>query len=104
MNCNHEFPDLGPHIEAIARRLLGEPNRELSTRKQWRFGSRGSVSIEIVGPRQGSWYDHEAGCGGGPWQLVTLKGGMANATAVEWLKREVGVSFDGRRDQRAGAR
>jgi len=84
------LPDLRPHIEEIARRLLGEPNRELSTRRQWRFGNRGSLAVEISGARRGSWYDHEAGVGGGPWQLVTIRGGKTNAAAIAWLS-EIGA-------------
>lgn len=33
----------------LARQLLGEPNRALSSKKQLRFGRRGSVAVEIEG-------------------------------------------------------
>jgi putative DNA primase/helicase len=87
------FPELRPHIETIARALLGEPNRQLSTRQQLRFGSNGSVSVEITGPKCGQWYDHEAQQGGGPWKLLTVKGGMANGAVVEWLRSKLGIEI-----------
>jgi hypothetical protein len=57
--------DLGPHIEAVARRLLGEPNKRMSTRRQLRFGSHGALTVEIGGTKRGCWFDHSEGTGGG---------------------------------------
>jgi putative DNA primase/helicase len=85
--------DIRDHIENIARRLLGEPNHHLSTRAQLRFGSNGSVAVEIAGPKRGQWYDHEGAEGGGPWELLTIKGGMSNGAAVDWLRSEIGVDI-----------
>ncbi|MGH7156012.1 MAG: hypothetical protein ACREF3_18960 [Acetobacteraceae bacterium] len=59
---NIDFPAL---IEPVARHLLGEPNRHLSSRTELRFGTNGSISVEIAGDRCGQWYDHESKCGGG---------------------------------------
>jgi hypothetical protein len=82
--------DLRPHIETIAREILGEPNERLSTRTQLRFGTNGSVAVEIAGENRGEWYDHEEESGGGPWELLTVKGGMANGDAIGWLRsREI---------------
>jgi hypothetical protein len=86
-----EFPDLCQHIDAIARKLLGEPNRELSTRDQLRYGHRGSLAIEIAGRERGQWYDHEAGVGGGPWELLREKLGLDPRQSFEWLERELGI-------------
>jgi putative DNA primase/helicase len=85
-----DFPDLCPHIAKIAQHVLGEPNKELSTFRQWRFGSHGSVAVEIAGPGRGRWFDHEAGIGGGPWELLTIKGSMRKDEAIKWL-RESGI-------------
>jgi hypothetical protein len=85
------LPDLSTHIGGIARRLLGEPNRALSTRSQSRFGSNGSVAVEITGPKRGQWYDHEAGIGGGPWDFLRIKGGVVDGEAVDWLRSELGI-------------
>jgi putative DNA primase/helicase len=88
------LPDLRPHIEKIARRILGEPNRELSKKQQLRFGQNGSLSLEIKGNKRGQWYDHEAKHGGGPWELLTRKGGMANGAAIKWLQSELGIEIE----------
>jgi hypothetical protein len=91
--------DLGPHIERIARRLLGEPNAKLSTGVQLRFGTHGSVAVEIGGADRGKWFDHEHDVGGGPLDLLRLKGGVVNGEAVEWLRSELGIDV-GRPDRR----
>ena len=92
--------DLARHIAEIAERVLGEPNRKLSTRKQLRFGSHGSLCIELAGPKMGEWYDHEAGVGGGPRELLKIKGNLADADIPGWLERNLGI----RQQERAGAR
>jgi hypothetical protein len=51
---------LRPHIEAIARGLLGNPDMRLSSRDQLRFGTNGSVTVEIARQNQGEWYDHQS--------------------------------------------
>jgi putative DNA primase/helicase len=86
--------NLAPHIEAIARRLLGAPNRQHSTRQQLRFGSNGSVAVEIAGPKRGEWYDHEEQTGGGPLDLLYKKGGISNGAALEWLQSELGIEIE----------
>jgi putative DNA primase/helicase len=88
--------DLSCHISDIARRLLGPPNDRLSTRHQLRFGTNGSVCVEIDGPKRGSWFDHENSCGGGPWDLLRLKGNLVNGAATDWLAKEIGVQVGGR--------
>src|SRR6516162_5886192 len=70
--------DLAPLIEPVARRLLGEPNLRLSTRTELRFGTHGSVAVVIAGPKRGTWYDHEAGEGGGVLDLVRIRKQFAN--------------------------
>ena len=69
-------PDLSDRIGDIARRLLGLPNEHLSSREQLRFGTNGSVAVDIAGPSAGTWYDFEEKTGGGVWELLELKGGM----------------------------
>jgi putative DNA primase/helicase len=84
-------PDLRQRIGEIARALLSEPNKLLSTRRQLRFGTNGSLAVEIDGPKRGQWYDHEEEHGGGPLALLTVKGRMTNGAAVEWLQSVLGI-------------
>jgi putative DNA primase/helicase len=85
--------DLSHYIGEIARRLLGPENERLSTREQLRFGTNGSTAVEIDGPDAGKWYDHEQKIGGGPWELLYLKGRMLNGEARGWLRTEIGVDL-----------
>jgi len=90
--------DLSPYIANIARHVLGEPNWRESTREQLRFGSNGSIAVEIAGPKAGQWYDHEREEGGGPWDLLRCKLGLRlpNGEIWQWLERELGIERGGR--------
>jgi hypothetical protein len=55
---------LAAHAEQIDRALLAEPNREVSTQAQLRFGTQGSLAVEIKGR------SHETEVGGGLLDLI----------------------------------
>lgn len=78
--------DLAAHIGTVARHLLGEPNRALSSRTQWRYGSPGAVCIEIGGTKRGTWFDHSEGTGGGVLDLVVRERGGTRGDAFTWLR------------------
>jgi putative DNA primase/helicase len=61
---------LAAHAEQIARALLGEPNREVSTQTQLRFGTQGSLGVEIQGRMANSRYCNETEVGGGLLDLI----------------------------------
>jgi putative DNA primase/helicase len=86
---------LADDIERLAEELLGAPNKGLSRRGQLRFGSKGSLSLELRGHKRGTWYDHEAGQGGGPIGLVRHVRSCGYDAAVEWAWQWVGgaISF-----------
>jgi hypothetical protein len=85
-SSNHQ-----PHIEfaflmrEVASRLLGKPNKKLSNGKDLRFGTHGSMSIDI---KAGVFFDHENNLGGGVLDLIALKRGGNKEDAVEWLRQE----------------
>ena len=83
---------LNDSIADLARHLLGEPNRSLSTRTQLRFGNKGSLAVEIAGPKKGRWYDHEESVGGDGLELVRRHAGQANGDALEWARDWLGIS------------
>jgi len=83
---------LNDRIADLARHFLGEPNRSLSTAAQLRFGSKGSVAVEIDGHKKGRWYDHEEGVGGDGLELVRRQAGNANGDAFEWARAWLGMS------------
>jgi hypothetical protein len=81
------------HMEAVARKVLGEPNARLSSAKELRFGSHGSLSVDL---EKGVWSDHEAATGGGVLDLLAREQGVRGAEALAWLTREVGAEFEDR--------
>lgn len=86
----HEISQrLAENIEPLARELLGPPNRPLRTRRELRFGSKGSLSVVLAGGKRGGWYDHEAAKGGRAFGLVQREIGKAGAR--EWALRWLGI-------------
>ncbi len=84
--------DFTPHIEAVARKLLGDPNPHQSTKTTLRFGTNGSLAVEIAGDKKGTWFSHEENIGGGVLDLIAREAGLKNGAAVEWLKVELGIA------------
>jgi hypothetical protein len=80
--------NLSDRIGDLAERILGPPNKKQSTRSQLRFGTNGSVAVEIAGPNAGTWFDHEIGKGGGWRELLRIKGGIADEDIDDWLEQE----------------
>jgi Protein of unknown function (DUF3631) len=87
--------DLASHAETIARALLGTPNAALSTAAQWRYGTNGSLAIEVAGEKAGAWYDHEHQTGGGLLDLIVRERGCDRAGALTWLKSDLGIDVAG---------
>lgn len=67
----------------VARELLGEPTEENKTKRELRFGSRGSMAVDLG---KGTWHDHEANKGGGVLDLVREQRSLDKEGAVEWLR------------------
>jgi KaiC/GvpD/RAD55 family RecA-like ATPase len=70
-------------IGPVARALLGEPNRQHSSVHELRYGTNGSLAIDLV---KGVWHDHEANEGGGLFELVARAVGCHINEAPAWLK------------------
>lgn len=73
-------------MEPVARLLRGEPNERLSSRDELRFGSHGSLAVDV---RAGRWYDHETSEGGGVLDFVAREQGIAERRAqFQWLVQQ----------------
>lgn len=74
------------HASAVARDLLGEPNKQLSIGDELRFGKQGSMSVDV---KKGTFFDHESKEGGGVLWLIERETGqtIAGGHAVEWLRQ-----------------
>jgi len=94
--------NLDDYIEEVARRILGSPVEAESTAETLRFGKgRGSTSVEIAGPKKkGTWYDHLTCEGGGVFQLIMLKAGVAPDRVYDWLRDELGIEVERERPSR----
>lgn len=77
-------------ISVVATRLLGHPNRNLSSKDEWRYGTHGSLSIKVGGPHKGTWSDHETSEGGGVLDLIARHQRCDRPAAMQWLKSEIG--------------
>lgn len=58
---------------ALLIEMLGKPTRR--TARHWRWNRRGSFSAVITGAKAGTWFDHEAGIGGGPFEFIAHQRG-----------------------------
>lgn len=76
-----------PLMETVARKYLGDPNAHLSTPgKELRFGRQGSMSIDLV---KGTFFNHEAGTGGGVAELIAQLAPGGNV--VDILEKDFGL-------------
>ncbi|MGA0615913.1 AAA family ATPase [Paracoccus sp. KR1-242] len=73
------------HARAVALELLGEPNKQLSSQHELRFGKAGSVSVDL---EKGAFFNHEQKEGGGVLWFIQQQTGAAveGGAAVQWLR------------------
>jgi len=69
-------------IEPVARELLGDPNPRHSRGREWRYGTNGSLSVDLD---KDVWTDHEGGGGGGVLSLIARATGGSVGEARQWL-------------------
>jgi putative DNA primase/helicase len=73
-------------VEGLAVALLGEPTKRLTDRRSMKWGAKGSLTLSLQGPKRGSWFNHEAGYGGGPLQLIVHARFCSYHDAEEWAR------------------
>ena len=78
--------DFAARMPDVARALLGEPNARLSTARELRYGTHGSLAVHVGGEHSGTWRDHEADAGGGVLALVVRERGGSEREALAWLR------------------
>jgi 5S rRNA maturation endonuclease (ribonuclease M5) len=77
--------ELAPLMADVASKLLGEPNHKLSSKTELRYGTHGSLSVDLT---KGTYYDHEAGHGGGVLDLIEAKTGARGTERIAWLEQQ----------------
>ena len=87
-----------PTVAAMLAERMGDLARELAgtdptdrTRTALRFRRKGSLAVEVVGPKRGEWFDHEAGKGGDALALVAHLRGMPMREAWRWSLTWLGI-------------
>ena len=74
--------DFAPLMRDVAHCLFGDPNGDLSSKTELRYGSRGSLRIDL---EKGVWKDHETGDRGGVIGLIQREQHCSKAEAYQWL-------------------
>ena len=78
--------DFSRYMADVAALFRGDPNPHLSTKTELRYGTHGSLSVEI---EKGIWSDHESREGGGVLDFIRREAHLAsNREAVDWLKKK----------------
>jgi hypothetical protein len=77
---SHPFDSAMPEV---AEALLGTPNGQLSREGHLRYGTHGSLHIDLA---TGTFYDHETKSGGGVLDLISRETGRDQKGAVEWMR------------------
>jgi len=79
---------LAARITSLAEDLLGQPG--LKNARTWRYGRRGSLSINVAGPRQGHWFSFEENKGGDALDLVAFVRGDSLRDALAFARAWLG--------------
>ena len=74
-------------IGPVVKILRGEPNRAISNAREWRYGTYGSLSVDL---EKGTWFDHELNEGGGCIALILQEVPEAreNGGVRHWLEEQ----------------
>lgn len=75
---------LRSRISSLAEHLLGQPNRALSTKRDLRFGNKGSTCVTISGPKAGLCADFEAAEAGDALWLIQHTRRCSFVDAMRW--------------------
>ncbi|MBC2663832.1 bifunctional DNA primase/polymerase [Novosphingobium flavum] len=76
-------------LARILDELLGKPTDK--TAREWRYRSKGSLSVRVDSIKPGQWYDHEAGRGGGLVALIAYILSCDHASARDWVAERIGA-------------
>lgn len=73
------------NMNSLATDLLGIPNKHMSSKTSLRFGTRGSMVVNIAGLKAGQWKDFESGQGGDIISLVQREKNLNLKETVTYL-------------------
>jgi putative DNA primase/helicase len=93
---HHAREELRAMAAEIVHSFLGEPNRKLCTKRQWRWGRKGSFTLNVAGDKTGLWYDHENQVGGDIINFLQVQLGCSIANAITYALGFLGPSWPSR--------
>ena len=79
-----QAPDWGRVMEAVALEIMGEPR--VRRGDQWRYGTHGSLVVNVNGIHAGRWRSWEDDKGGGVVDLLQYRLGLDRQEAWAWLQ------------------
>ncbi|MBP9777462.1 MAG: toprim domain-containing protein, partial [Alphaproteobacteria bacterium] len=79
------------NMASLAIDLLGEPNKHIGTKTTLRFGTKGSLVVNVAGNREGFWNDFETGEKGDIVSLVQREKNLDFKEAVTYLSDVLNV-------------
>jgi phage/plasmid primase-like uncharacterized protein len=80
------------HTASVVTDLLGSPNAHLSSKSVLRFGSKGSLVVNLSGPKTGLWKDFESGEGGNIFPLIQREKGLNFKESIAYLADSLNMS------------
>jgi|GEM_PF-694344 len=83
--------DLAKHMPMVARALLGDPNKRLTMGDDWRYGRKGSLSVNVT---RGLFQSFETGDRGGVLELIRVCSNLEGRDAFDWM-RSIGCDLPG---------
>ena len=74
--------DLNAHIKDLALHFLGKPTQQNA--REWRYGKKGSLAIQVNGTKQGLYSNFETGISGNAITLISEQLGLDKKEAFKW--------------------
>jgi ATP-dependent exoDNAse (exonuclease V) alpha subunit len=74
--------DLNAHIKDLALHFLGKPSQQNA--REWRYGKKGSLAIQVNGTKQGLYSNFETGISGNAITLISEQLGLDKKEAFKW--------------------
>jgi hypothetical protein len=84
---------LTQNTESVVERLLGEPNRTLSSKNDHRYGRCGSLSVCLNGEKRGTWYNFETGEKGNLLHLIQQTLNIDFKDSLVYAAKLIGEEF-----------
>lgn len=78
------------NTEYVVQNLLGTPNATLTSKKEMRYGSKGSLSICLQGDKRGTWFNFETGENGNLLHLIQASMNLDFKSSLEYAAKMTG--------------